>query len=382
MAFVRVISAVVGEVYIVSVDGGEPKRLTYDGTGVSNLAWNPGGTEIVFSSRHAGRSRLLKIPVDGSGAAQWIAAAGSDAQYPAFSRRLNRLAWTQNTGDTDIFKFDFKSPAEPSKRLSSLIASTANEVSPRYSPDGKQIAFVSNRSGSDEIWVCDSEGKNPVRLTSFRGPLAGSPTWSPDGSQILFDCRPEGNADIFVVNSSGGSQPRRLTTDPAEDIVPSWSGDGRWIYFTSNRSGRLQIWKMPAEGGEAIQLTVHGGFEPVESLDGKWICFAEDRGSSCIWRLPVAGGTETPLIDFHQKNYTRMWGIERNGIYFAATEAPARSTIRFFSFSTAEVKTVAEIEGSLAGSVSGLTISPDGQRLLFPITSHRGSDLMMIEYFH
>ena len=95
--------------------------------------------------------------------------------------------------------------------------------------------------------------------------------------------------------------------------MPSWSSDGRWIYFTSNRSGRLQIWKMPAEAGEAIQLTVHGGFEPVESLDGKWICFAEDRGSSYIWRLPVAGGTESPLIDFHQKNYTRMWnGTQRH----------------------------------------------------------------------
>lgn|GEM_PF-6286333 len=91
---------------------------------------------------------------------------------------------------------------------------TANEVSPRYSPDGKSIVFEPNRSGSSEIWVCASEGENPTRLTSFRGPLAGSPSWSPDGRQIVFDCRPEGNADIFVDASDGG-QPRRLTADPA-----------------------------------------------------------------------------------------------------------------------------------------------------------------------
>ena len=96
----------------------------------------------------------------------------------------------------------------------------------------------------------------------------------------------------------------------------------------------------------------------------------------------MAGGPETALIDFYQKNYTRMWGIEREGIYFGSTEPPSRSTIRFFSFSTGEVRTVAEIEGSLAGSVSGLTISPDKKRLLFPLLAHRGSDLMMIENFH
>src|SRR5262245_19732893 len=304
VAFVRVISAVVGEVYLVSMDGGEGKRLTFDGAGASTLAWTPNGREIVFSSRHGGKSRLFRIPIEG-GAPEWLAATGSDAHYPAFSREGNRLAWRQNTVDTDIFRLAIK--AETSSPLADLIVSTALEASPRYSPDGKRIVFVSNRSGSDEIWVCGSEGENPVRLTSFRGPLAGSPSWSPDGKQIVFDSRPEGNADLYVVSAEGG-QPRRLTTDPAEDIVPSWSNDGRWIYFTSNRFaeggsaegkigegrvGRLQIWKMPAEGGEAFQMTKQGGFEPVESPDGRWLYFTQDRGSSSIWRMPTAGGAET-----------------------------------------------------------------------------------------
>ena len=136
----------------------------------------------------------------------------------------------------------------------------------------------------------------------------------------MFDCRPEGNADIYVVSAEGG-QPRRLTTDPAEDIVPSWSRDGRWIYFTSNRnadggSGRLQIWKMPADGGEAVQMTRQGGFEPMESPDGQWLYFTQDRGSSSIRRMPT-GGAEAPLFDFHQKNYSRVWTVAGEGVYFA-----------------------------------------------------------------
>ncbi len=379
LAFVRVISAVVGEVYLVPLEGGEPKRLTFDGAGASNLAWAPSGREIVFASRHGGKSRLFRIPVEG-GTPEWLAASGSDAQYPTFSRQGNRLAWRRNSDNQDIFRLMRSRNSESVEPLANLIASTALEASPRYSPDGKRIVFVSNRSGSDEIWVCGSEGENPIRLTSFRGPLAGSPSWSPDGRQIVFDCRPEGNADLYVVSAEGG-QTRRLTTDPAEDIVPSWSRDGRRIYFTSNRSGRLQIWKMAADGGEAEQMTKQGGFEPVESPDGQWIYFSQDRGSSSIWRMLVAGGAEMPLFDFREKNYSRIWAVTGEGVYFAVARSTVQSAIKFFSFSDGSEKTLAEIDRTLPGGVSGLTISPDKRWLLFPLFSQRGSDLMMIENF-
>jgi Tol biopolymer transport system component len=255
------------------------------------------------------------------------------------------------------------------------------DIAPSYSPDGKRIVFPSSRSGNPEIWACGSEGENPIRLTSFNGPLAGSPRWSPDGKQVVFDGRPGRNADIFVVSSEGG-QPRRLTEDPAEDIVPSWSRDGRWIYFTSNRSGRLQIWKIPAEGGEAVQVTKQGGFEATESPDGQWLYYSQDRGSAAIRRIPVGGGEESPVYDFQQSGYSRMWSVVADGIYFATSESTSKSTIKFLSLPSGTVTTVASIDGSLPNSNSGLTISPDGKSLLFPLVVERGGDLMIIENFH
>jgi len=380
IAFVRANSVAVGEVWVVSTDGGEPKEMTFDAAGASSLAWTPSGREIVFSSRYLGKNRLFRIPVEG-GNPQWLAACGNDAQYPTFSRQGNRFAWTQNTDNADIFRLALRTNTEKSASLSNVINSTAQEVSPRFSPDGSRIVFVSGRSGSDEIWVCGSQGENPVRLTAFRGPLAGSPSWSPDGKQIVFDSRPEGNADIFVINSNGG-QPRRLTTDPAEDIVPTWSHDGRWIYFTSNRSGRLQVWKMPADGGDAVQLTKNGGFEPQESPDGKWIYYTEDRGTSSVWQISTAGGQEAPVYDFHQKNYCRMWTINNEGLYFADDQTSARLAIKCFSLANKSVKTVAEIDGTLRSGVSGLSMSPDGKSLVFPMVVQPGADLIMIEDFH
>ncbi len=384
VGFVRVSGAVVGEVYRISLaGGGEPKQLTFAGSGASTLAWTLDGREIVFSKRYSGKSFLFRIPADG-GSSQWLTFSGSDAQFPAFSHHQNRLAWTQNTSNTDIFRLALKnSPRRAdvtSRTTTNLIASTAIEVSPRYSPDGRRIVFVSGRSGSDEIWLCGSEGENPIQLTSFRGPLAGSPCWSPDGRQIAFDCRPEGNPDIFIVNSEGG-QPRRLTDDPAEDVVPAWSRDGRWVYFTSNRSGGLQIWKMPASGGAAVQITKNGGFEPQESPDGQWLYFTRDRGSSAVWRIPVNGGEETPVFDFREKNYSRSWTVANQGVYFVVAESLVQSSIRFANSADGSVRTVASFDGNVHGGVSGLSISPDGKWLIYPLVTQRGSDLMMIKNF-
>ncbi len=380
VAFVRLMSVVAGEIYLLSVEGGEPERLTFSGEGISSLAWTPDGRELVFSSRYGGKTRLLRVPVTG-GTPQWIAASGNDALYPAFSRQGNRLAWSHTTDNTDIFRLAL-AETDASHRLTNLIASTAYEISPRYAPDGKRIVFESNRSGSSEIWVCGSEGENPICLTSFHGPLAGSPSWSPDGKQIAIDCRPEGNADIYVFSSEGGGPARRLTNDAAEDIVPSWSRDGRWIYFSSLRSGRLQVWKVAAQGGDAVQVTQQGGFDPVESPDGQWLYFTQDRGSSAIWRMPINGGPETLVYDFQERNYSRMWLVTNEGLYFAVTASPTRTNIKLFDPTSGTVKAVAGIDSALRNSVSGLTLSPDGKSLLFPVLTQRGSDLMMIENFH
>src|SRR5690606_19433174 len=117
-----------------------------------------------------------------------------------------------------------------------FIASTRWDMSPQYAPDGTRIAFVSNRSGSYEIWVAGADGQGAVALTAFGGPIVGAPRWSHDGTALAFDARTDGNADVYVVDVAGG-RPRRLTADPADDVAPSWSHDGRWIYFSASRSG-------------------------------------------------------------------------------------------------------------------------------------------------
>jgi Tol biopolymer transport system component/DNA-binding winged helix-turn-helix (wHTH) protein len=377
LAFVRGASFFVNDLYFVPTDGGEARQLTFDHRWILGLTWTADGREIIFSSNRGGLFRLWRVAVSG-GAPEAMAAAGEDAYLPSVSRRGNRLAYVRWKPDSNIWRVAGPNAAhdsQPVKPPVKLIASTREEALPQFSPDGQRIAFLSNRSGSDEIWVCDGEGQHPIQLTSFGGPQGGTPRWSPDGRRIVFDCRPEGHADIFVIGADGGL-PRRLTTEASEDIVPSWSRDGRWVYFVSNRGGTQQVWKVAAEGGQPVQVTRQGGFEPFESADGQWLYYVKQGG---LWRMPAAGGEEARILDRVEWGY---WAECGTGICFLDRQATPRPAIEFIDLTTRQTRRLADLEKeSGLAQPPGFAVSPDGRWILYKRVDQIENDLLLVENF-
>ncbi|HZS06006.1 MAG TPA: winged helix-turn-helix domain-containing protein [Blastocatellia bacterium] len=380
LAFVRSVSIATADIWLLPLTGGEPRRLTFDNISIRGLAWTPGGREIVFASRRGSSTYNLWKVSAGGGTPEQLMISERDAYSPAVSRQGNRLAYTQSLLDENIWRIGLNGSVAASEPPVKLISSTQDEDGPEYSPDGKKIVFVSRRSGSFEIWVCEADGSRPRQLTSIGGPLTGTPRWSPDGRQITFNSWLEGNADIYVISADGG-KPRRLTNNPAEDVTPSWSRDGKWIYFSSTRGGSMQIWKIPAEGGEAVQVTRHGGFEGFESTDGKYFYYTKGRAVPGIWRAPVGGGEETPVLDHHRAGMWRYWAVTDKGIWFATAETPAHPLIEFYSFATGKVTQVATLDKPLLKTTPGLTVSPDGRWLLVAQMDQSGKDIMLVDNF-
>ena len=157
---------------------------------------------------------------------------------PSLSRQGRRLAYSRDTPDYNIWRLDLTGAERKASPPARFISSTLQDHTAEFSPNGKKVVFSSNRSGNDEIWVCDSDGKNAIQVTSMGGPSCGTPRWSPDGEQIVFDSSSDGQWDIYVVAASGG-KPRRLTNQPSFEAIASWSRDGKWIYFCSDRTGAL-----------------------------------------------------------------------------------------------------------------------------------------------
>jgi len=263
------------------------------------------------------------------------------------------------------------------RSAASFIFSSRNDSSPQYSGDGKKIAFISERSGNPEVWLCDNDGSNARQISSFGGPQVTTPRWSPDSSRIAFDSNAEGEYDIWMISADGG-RPQRMTTNPANDGNPSWSRDGRWIYFDSARTGQQQVWKMPANGGEAIQITRDGGFAPLESPDGKFVYYVKRLAHTDVWRIPADGGQGTRVLE-GVITYPN-WAVLENGLVFVPTRN--KFSLQFLNFATGKIRLLGKVDRPLTLFLyGGLAVSPDGRSILYTQYEQGGSELMLVENF-
>jgi Tol biopolymer transport system component/DNA-binding winged helix-turn-helix (wHTH) protein len=377
VAFNRVSAA--GGIFLVPVAGGEPTRVTRGQLPFcERLAWTADGRELVFSSSGGApesSSSLWRVSASG-GKPDPVFVGGDNAANPAISSPGNRLAYEQRSQDFNIWQIELPTTTTPSRSATKLIASTRGDAGPQFSPDGARIVFGSDRTGNDEIWVCDTAGSNLVQLTSFGGPMAGTPRWSPDGRRIAFD----GDWGVHVIGVDGGPS-RRVASDTPNGVVPSWSRDGRWIYFASNRTGRLEVWKVPAAGGQGVQITRQGGFAAFESQDGKTLYYAKGIDVDGLWSVPVNGGGEAPVLDFPKGSFWGYWALVKTGIYYVNTETGGQPALQFLRFADKRVVHVAALDRRPVPFLPGMAVSPDERRILYTQEDQRSSDIMLVENF-
>ncbi len=153
-------------------------------------------------------------------------------------------------------------------------------ISPAWSPDGRELAYVSFETQKAVVWTQDVASGQRRVVADFRGSNS-APTWSPDGQQLALALSREGLTQLFVVGRHGGA-PSRLTTSPSIDTEPVYTPNGRMIYFVSDRSGGPQIYRVSASGGTAERVTFTGNYNisPAISPDGKWLAFVTRQGNA------------------------------------------------------------------------------------------------------
>ena len=390
VAFARYPQDSSANIYLMPLVGGEPRRLTNERGSLFGLTWPPDGKHLVFSSDRGGISRLWQVSVQGSSPSPTpFETAGEDARFPSFSRASagapTRLAYQRFDQNVDIRRAEIVREGRSGQSLRpsvSFISSTRSDDHPQFSPDGKRIAFVSNRSGTLEIWVCSSDGSNPIRVTSMAGPIVVAPRWSADNERLAFFSAAgiSGNYVSYAINAKGGVPSRLSRNDRDLEALPSWSHDGRWIYFTSSMSGSLQIWKMPSNGGQPIQVTKGGGAEPLESPDGKLLYYTKvpELGPG-LWSVPTEGGNEFRVMDSVRFGY---WAVSKRGIYYidfdVANDGPP--SVKLFNFQTRRVIEIGRVEKTVTWKTTpGFSISSDSRWLLYSNLESTEADLMLVD---
>ena len=241
---------------VMDYDGFNQRGFASDGPLVRFPQFSPDGRYLAYVSYKSGVANIVVRSAEGGlvGGTSFNSTTSSPSISP--SGQLAFSSAISNDGSMEIYVsgLDGSSPRRLTRTQKAI------NISPRWNPrTGREIAFISNRGGSPQIYVMDSSGANQRPLVA-RGGHADSPSWSPDGRYIAFTYGGAGSFQIFVTDVASG-QLLQLTSQGRNES-PTWSPDGRHITFQSNRSGRWEIWQMHIDGTSQRQLTRGGGRLP------------------------------------------------------------------------------------------------------------------------
>lgn len=240
------------DVYVVSLDGGDVRRITSNNT--LNLApsWAPNARTLLFTSYQKRNPDLFSVDVQTKRLTKLSSGRGMNIGRWSPDGSQLAVATEPEAGNPDLVILGRDGSVR--RRLTDH---WAIDVSPSWSPDGTQIAFCSSRSGAPQIYVIGVDGGGLRRVT-HEGSYNTSPSWSPKGDRIAYASRLGGRFQVFTVNVDGtGAQQVTNTAGTNED--PSWAPDGRYLIFSSTRGGRARLYVSDLTGTNQVQLTDGSG---------------------------------------------------------------------------------------------------------------------------
>jgi len=245
------------ELYMMNYDGQNQTRLTFNKVIDYMPAWSADGSAIAFTSyrnyaaglyllypyeQNAGKPRIVPVSTKGT------------SNSPSFSPNGKWLAFCSSMdGDANAEIYVSTSDGRNIRRLT---YNEAIDTAPCWSPNSREIAFISDRGGSPQVYIMDAEGSS-VRRVSFGGNHFDSPAWSPVGDRLVYVSRVDNVFDLYIHNLRK-NEVTKLTESNARNESPCWSPDGRHIIFSSNLSGTIQLYIIDYDGTNLRPLTSKG----------------------------------------------------------------------------------------------------------------------------
>jgi len=244
------------EVYLMDYDGYNVRTITANG-GLNKFPnWSPDNTKLTFVTKLPNTNGWQLWIQDLAGGRAVVRTPSSYVSSAVLSPDGDRLVFSSRTKsgvDSDIFLTNLDG-----SQARNLTRNPAIDTSATWSPSGAQLAFISDRSGTPQLWAMESDGTNVRRLV-LEGGHCDSPSWSPDGRFILYSWQAPGHwkHDIYIVEVAT-NEILQLTSGRGSNEQPDWSPDGRHIAFQSTRSGTKQVFIMNVDGKNLKQVTAYG----------------------------------------------------------------------------------------------------------------------------
>ncbi|WP_321474247.1 winged helix-turn-helix domain-containing protein [uncultured Paludibaculum sp.] len=369
VSFIRAYHRAYQELFTVPVRGGEARKLTSDIREISSQSWSSDNRTLFFASNRGGEFRIWRLEPG-----RPPSPTGVYAEFPiqfSYSARTQSLIYSVVQTDPNIWRLSLSPPHTWTR----LIASTGQDASPQYSPDGARIAFRTDRTGDEQIWVSLADGSGEQQVT--QGKLRPSVArWSPDGKSLVFNNSK--TKDLYVARQEGGV----WRAEPFGEIGvhPVYSPDGQWIYAGLDDS----VVKFPSTGGRGQTVLQTRGLSLDIAPDGKALYFVREPTDTQLWTGDVQTGKVDRVLEGLVPYCTSCWAVGTNGVYYLGVRTTNSSlqSIYYLDFKTHATRLIADYpEPILPIGIGPFSLSLDGRSLLTVRLDPSNSDVLRADVF-
>jgi Tol biopolymer transport system component len=379
------------KIVVVDVESGEEERIPApNGAGQPfSAAWTGSGEVLVYAqpisqSVIADQTLLVRHDLESGETEPWLYVDG-------VAWNIDVLGAGQVVLGVDFMVSNLQevSLGEGSEERRWLTRGDSIDRQPIYSPDGKWLAFSTNRAGNNDIWIRNLETGEERRVTEH--PAADwDPAFSPDGQNLIFSSDREGNFEIWMAEVDGRN-PRRLTEDGFDAENGSMTPDGEWVVYNSGHPERAGVWKRHLESGETVQLATGVTGLPEISPDGRYVLFLRtvDLGHGTVEVVEIADGAKVPF-EIHCQDATSVagtlavgrsrWSPDGRSIGFLCLDDAGRSGVFIQDFvpgedTSSDRRFLMGVEGRISETFG---FAPDGRSLVLSALELRQS-LMLVD---
>jgi serine/threonine protein kinase/WD40 repeat protein len=360
------------DIWRIPARGGNAEQITFHHAWVGYPAWLDARTLIYSATADDGSGRWLyamdvehRIPHRvSSGIAEQYLSVAADQVQP------RHLVATVANPTAGLWTVPITNDIQPESAIKPIQAANTRALSPRYARD--YLAFLSSKGGADGLWKIDNSGTALELWKGGDGGVVAAPAISPDGNRICFSYRKQGRAGLYVINANGTGL-TTLTTSIEVQSAASWSPDGKWVAVAANQGEGTRVFKVPLDGGRPVRLRDTLSFNPVWSLDDRFIIYSEQQASGSFdvkTMTPDGAPVVVPAVASLGSRFPLAFGTPYRFMPGGKTLITLQGTApnqNFFSLDleTGEQRQLTSFDLKSGSVVQNFDISADGRRIVF-----------------
>jgi Tol biopolymer transport system component/DNA-binding SARP family transcriptional activator len=369
-------------IWTVSASGGSPKPLTDAASLNTSPVWLPDGRSLLFISSRDGSRDVYRVGIDRSGTSTGPPTrltTGLSLHTIDLSHDGGQLVYADFTEYANLATLPIPAAGPVSAATAEPLTSGHQSIEGMaVSPDGRWLAFDSDRGGHQAIYLMPRTGGEPELLSPDSGDDF-MPAWSPDGRELAYYGFRGGRRRLFVIPAIGGTASPVVGSDSGNQRFPDWSPDGRRLVYHSDRSGRFELYTVERSSGgrwnTPRQLTADGGQDARWSPDGRAIAYLRNGG---LWVIAPDGGAPRLLVDSRDPAVRPVpllaqWAPDGRALYYKALDAEGGASLWSVPTEGGESRLLVRFDAAARPSPRA-EFAVDGRRFYFTL-AERESDI-------